>query len=44
VQAAKALLKRGAKPSTWDLSGASPFDSAVAKGKVEDEELFLMLA
>ncbi|GAX79042.1 hypothetical protein CEUSTIGMA_g6482.t1 [Chlamydomonas eustigma] len=44
TQAAKALLRRGAKPSTRDLSGASPFDVAVAKGKVEDEELFLMLA
>ena len=45
LQAAKALLRRGASgQAARDQFDASPFDAAVARGRVEDEELFLMLA
>ncbi|KAG1671342.1 hypothetical protein FOA52_002952 [Chlamydomonas sp. UWO 241] len=42
--AAKVLLRRGASPKTPDAFGAKPFDVAVAKGRVTDEDLFLLLA
>ena len=40
---AKALLRRGASASSRDHQGNTPFDLALAKGKVADEELFLQL-
>ncbi len=43
-QAAKALLRRGASAAARDQFGTTPFDAAVAKGRVRDEELFLLLS
>lgn len=44
LQCAKLLLKRGASISLRDHTGNTPFDIAMARGKVADEELFLLLS
>ena len=45
LQAAKALLRRGAPiTEARDVSGATPWDAALAAGRIEDSELFVMLS
>ncbi|KAK9807526.1 hypothetical protein WJX72_001570 [[Myrmecia] bisecta] len=41
---AKVLLRRGADRSICDQTGHTALDLAMAKGRLEDEELFLMLS
>ena len=38
------LLRRGAGTRCCDVNGRTPMDIAVMKGRVADEELFLLLA
>ena len=41
---AKQLLKRGAQGGVRDVGGASAWDLAVGKGRLPDEELFVLLS
>mmetsp|Transcript_31543 Transcript_31543/g.70205 ORF Transcript_31543/g.70205 Transcript_31543/m.70205 type:complete len:908 (+) Transcript_31543:167-2890(+) len=44
IPVAKALLRRGANANLRSQIGNTPFDIGVNKGRVPDEELFLLLA
>ena len=44
MQVAKLLLKRGAKAGVRDSGGCTAFDLAMKRGRVADDELFLLLA
>lgn len=42
-EGAKMLMKRGANPAATDSLGLTAMDLAVAKGKITDEEMFVLL-
>eukprot|EP00884_Botryococcus_braunii_P002527 jgi/Botrbrau1/12275/Bobra.0323s0015.1 len=44
VNAAKSLLLRGANKEARDASGATPLEAAMCKGRITDEDLFMMLS